>query len=637
MSNTDDKSLLICEYANDNLQVSKENDKYVLEGVFAELGVRNRNNRIYEEEQYIPQIEKLQESIQANSLLGELDHPESFDIKLKNSSHIIEKIEYDKSNRIVKGRIRLLDTDSGRQAKALVDAGVPLHISSRAAGVVENEKVKFKNLVTYDLVSTPGFKNARLHSLNESLGFDDEDNVQIFEINSNNNENKYQKSTYNMDNKGNLKYVTEEEMQKYSEYISEMFEKLRNEKENGNTENVVKYSEHIAEKLNGVIKYLDYIAEKFDESEKEKDNVKKYINMLGEKLNQNIEYTNYVSEMLDKGIQYSERIAENSGNGQVENIKKYLDYVAETFNENEKEKDQLKDFVDYMSEMLDKSIQYSEAIAEENEGIKSYSNYLAENLDNNVKYSNYLSENIDKSVKYSNYLAENMNGGKVNRSKKGIKPINENINEGKSDLESYKNNISAKIDSVITESANNKKAEFENKSGDYHFLRFLDNDKIDRFQKLNEGSQDAIVNAFRKNNYFSKRDANKIWESVTGENQEGDNKKPETFNEINKKGNLDFIQKMPKNYINEWRNSTQEVKNRIIAESTAYDLSDDNKIKSFWESRDFRTDSEKGEGGNNNSNNTQSINENNKQNVKQYSDDPRIQGIAEIMISKFNK
>ena len=128
------KDLLILERSSSELEFKSEGGSYVLEGIFGELDVKNRNNRIYTAEEYLPQIEALQAKIKASKLLGELDHPQNFDVSLKNVSHVIEEITYDESAKQIKGRIRLLDTDAGRQAKALVDAGVPLQISSRAAG-----------------------------------------------------------------------------------------------------------------------------------------------------------------------------------------------------------------------------------------------------------------------------------------------------------------------------------------------------------------------------------------------------------------------------------------------------------------------------------------------------------------------
>ena len=157
-------NLLIVEKSTSALTaVASENKDYVLEGVFGQIDQKNRNNRIYTESEYVPQIEALQAKIKSSKLLGELDHPTQFDTSLKNVSHVVEELFYDEGTKEVRGKIRLLDTDAGRQAKALVDAGVPLQISSRAAGAVEsNGKVKIKQLFTYDLVADPGFENAEL-------------------------------------------------------------------------------------------------------------------------------------------------------------------------------------------------------------------------------------------------------------------------------------------------------------------------------------------------------------------------------------------------------------------------------------------------------------------------------------------
>ena len=182
MNNNND--LLIVEMSSSALSVTPSDNKdYILEGVFGQIDQKNKNNRIYTESEYVPQIEALQQKIGASKLLGELDHPAQFDISLKNVSHIIEELTYDKDSKEVRGRIKLLDTDAGRQAKALVDAGVPLQISSRAAGAVEsNGQVKIKQLFTYDLVADPGFENAELKRVNESYGFSNDTGLYIYEV-----------------------------------------------------------------------------------------------------------------------------------------------------------------------------------------------------------------------------------------------------------------------------------------------------------------------------------------------------------------------------------------------------------------------------------------------------------------------
>ena len=189
---TDNQYLLVTERSSAELSFNNEGGEYILEGIFGEIGVKNKNNRIYDESEYVPQIKSLQEKIKGGKLLGELDHPANFDISLRNASHVIENLEYDQNSKQVRGRIRLLNTTSGREAKALVDAGVPIHISSRAAGVVEsNGHVKIKKLFTYDLVADPGFENAELKRVNESFGLDLDDSVQLFELPGDFNYDKY--------------------------------------------------------------------------------------------------------------------------------------------------------------------------------------------------------------------------------------------------------------------------------------------------------------------------------------------------------------------------------------------------------------------------------------------------------------
>ena len=67
------------------------------------------------------------------------------------------------------GKIELLNTPNGKIAQALVDQGVPLHISSRAAGSVNPDNtVNIQQIYTYDIVAKPGFAEAVLHRVNES-------------------------------------------------------------------------------------------------------------------------------------------------------------------------------------------------------------------------------------------------------------------------------------------------------------------------------------------------------------------------------------------------------------------------------------------------------------------------------------
>lgn len=165
-----EKTVLILERSSQNLQKINKGGKTVLEGVFAEFGKENRNGRIYEESEYLPHLEYLNKDIANKSLLGELDHPERFEVSLGNVSHRITELWYDQSARQIKGRIEILEgTPKGQIAKALLEAGIPLSISSRAAGSVNPDKsVEIQQIYTYDLVAKPGFEAAQLRTVNES-------------------------------------------------------------------------------------------------------------------------------------------------------------------------------------------------------------------------------------------------------------------------------------------------------------------------------------------------------------------------------------------------------------------------------------------------------------------------------------
>ena len=314
------KNLLILERSSGNLELNKEaTGQYILQGIFGEIDVKNKNNRIYTESEYVPQIKALQDKIKSSKLLGELDHPASFEISLKNVSHIIEELTYDEKTKQVRGRIRLLDTEAGKQAKALVDAGVPLQISSRAAGAVEsNGKVKIKQLFTYDLVADPGFANAELSRVNESFGISDDSDIQIYEmlgtteLIKDNIENN--KTEIMLINEENSKVVSVEDFNKYSHYLAEEIKSLK-ESINSLTEN----------KESGV---------KSEELQKIK------------------EYTNYLAETLDNSISYAEHAAEG-----VNNIKEYTNYLAESFNESVES-------VAGLNERMDQITAYTEYVAE---------------------------------------------------------------------------------------------------------------------------------------------------------------------------------------------------------------------------------------------------------------------------------
>ena len=168
------RNLMICRNSQKSLTLNeseKSVGRYILEGVFATLGKKNRNDRIYSKEEYLKHLQYLRDDIKkGETLFGELDHPEDrFEVKVKEASHRIIDLWYDEANNTIMGKIELLNTPNGKIAQSLVDQGIPLCISSRAAGSVNGDNtVNIQQIYTYDLVAKPGFAEAVLHRVNES-------------------------------------------------------------------------------------------------------------------------------------------------------------------------------------------------------------------------------------------------------------------------------------------------------------------------------------------------------------------------------------------------------------------------------------------------------------------------------------
>jgi len=155
----------ICEdlLTEDEKRGMKEGTMLILSGKIQEADVKNGNGRKYPEKILRREIEKYQDVIRDHRALGELDHPESSVINLKNTSHIILKTWWD--GPAVMAKIKVLPTPSGQILKSLVESGVKLGISSRGLGsthqmggvtMVDDDF----QLICFDMVSEPSTPNA---------------------------------------------------------------------------------------------------------------------------------------------------------------------------------------------------------------------------------------------------------------------------------------------------------------------------------------------------------------------------------------------------------------------------------------------------------------------------------------------
>ena len=148
------------------------NGKVIVSGVLQRAEAKNQNGRIYPKEILIREVKLYQENqIKENRALGELDHPDSSVINLRNVSHNVLECHW-KGNDLV-GTVEILPTPSGNILKNLLDAGIRLGISSRGLGSVKeiNENtVEVQDdfeLIGWDFVSNPSTHGAFMYPKNE--------------------------------------------------------------------------------------------------------------------------------------------------------------------------------------------------------------------------------------------------------------------------------------------------------------------------------------------------------------------------------------------------------------------------------------------------------------------------------------
>ena len=593
-SSLGDGMVLIVENVGEDLKIKeKSSNGIILEGVCAVFGEKNNNNRVYEKNEYLPHLSYLNEKISKKQLVGDLDHPPHFDVTLKSASHIIEGLEYDGDNRInIKLRI-LENTPNGKIAKALLEGGVNLSISSRAAGQVLNEgKVKLHKIFTYDLVGEPGFTEAilkeaiseslqnnfsmltesydhlkqesfikknNLEDISESLRFGE--NVSIYKIN-NSIESVFEDSMQKQKNTNTMaeNFVTADSMNRYSNLVKEQINSIKSEMktqkkmfENSQVQGsevdlskLVGFVNYLAENLEGVVNYADYLSEMVNKSVN-------YTEHVAETTNNAIEYANYVGEKLETSIKHQDYIAEKLN----ESIN-YSEYIKEGLNNSI-------NYQNYLAEELDKGIQYTEYVAEgANRGLE-FSEYLAENINANRDYASYIAERAAQGIGYTEYLAEQLNEG-LDVSKRnvlgGVKKLNESASVDA---------LIGKVDEVIANvTSTSSKNVLESK---YPFLKVMNESNKDKFYRLDSKTKQSIVETLGAAVWFNESDVLAIMESVVNERTK------------NVPNHLKF---MPDEYKATWEKMNEGEKNMIHAKSQLYTLNTPYQVKAFWDEQDLR-------------------------------------------------
>ena len=146
---------------------SNPNAPLRLRGVLQRAAQKNYNGRVYSRTVLQREAKKYEEVIRERRALGELDHPDSSVINLKNVSHNVTEISWNGDDLV--GTIEILTTPSGNIARELIKNNVRLGISSRGLGSVRemNENtVEVQDdfeLLCFDLVSSPSTRGAYMN------------------------------------------------------------------------------------------------------------------------------------------------------------------------------------------------------------------------------------------------------------------------------------------------------------------------------------------------------------------------------------------------------------------------------------------------------------------------------------------
>ncbi len=155
--------------------VQTEEGNLLVEGILQSAEKKNGNGRYYPKEVLQREVEKYIEGpIKESRALGELDHPDSQVINLKNVSHTIKNLWWDGDDVI--GKIEILPTPSGNILTQLFKNGITVGVSSRGMGSLkslgETQEVQDDfELLCWDFVSTPSTPGAYVHPIKEGLEF----------------------------------------------------------------------------------------------------------------------------------------------------------------------------------------------------------------------------------------------------------------------------------------------------------------------------------------------------------------------------------------------------------------------------------------------------------------------------------
>ena len=164
-------------------------------GLLQQAETVNKNKRMYSRGVLDENVKRLQETIDAGGLVGELDHPSDSIIHFSDASHRIVKMWWDGNKLMGEGLI--LNTPCGKVLKALISDGVRIGMSSRGVGngKVNEEGVlvigESYKLITFDCVADPSTYAA----FQEKVSEESKQTQSFTELETNNSDSKNEASS----------------------------------------------------------------------------------------------------------------------------------------------------------------------------------------------------------------------------------------------------------------------------------------------------------------------------------------------------------------------------------------------------------------------------------------------------------
>lgn len=159
------------EYLTEGAGATKQ---YYIAGHWISTNKVNRNNRIYDKNIVKPEVERyIKEYINPNRAFGELGHPNTPTINLDRASHMIKELHEDGDLYWGKAKI-MLEMPMGKIAKALIDEGAKIGVSTRALGTVRKKNgidyvcENFKLSTAGDIVADPSAHDAWVTGIMEN-------------------------------------------------------------------------------------------------------------------------------------------------------------------------------------------------------------------------------------------------------------------------------------------------------------------------------------------------------------------------------------------------------------------------------------------------------------------------------------